>query len=812
MSEPEIEPYIAAAAWDAEGETWAVQADRTGEAAPMFTVGADGLPDTTAGGGAVGAPLEWGEHEHAAAVQGWQTVTDLDGQGGSVIPGCLQAAYWQGRLWLRLLTTAAAEAADTTADITPAPQGEDGGGCIGTASADGFGTEGASRPTPPALYICPQEARAGFLCPGGAWRTDIHWEVLANYSYTPSAELPGWDIRVTLWVIPVGNVLCFYTTASPRWNKDDTRAAAALRAPHSAFGQLYPQEAPWAEVPGVYPFAAARLPWQTEGAATLPPEAAETRPLPHGTLGQVGTAGDDELPADNPAGWVPRPWFCPRWHMDNNSGMAWEWTFWSGYSSGTRPKAAEFFAARKTKGWEDWCSQAVTAESCMYTEGSAMYETAQADYRFDPWLVEGAGMGFEGFTAGMYACGADLWPPVATDYVVTARAELQAPLGKLYLVLAGAAADGTLLTASAFAEPYDWTYDPDNPPTPPDPPPWVPPTPPPPEPPPIPPPPTPPPTPEDEDMYLPEGRYYIGTRGISVTPHRHFVRNAAGETVNMFYTFDITGTETVTTSVRLFYTMLADLTTANSGVWENAHGGYPDPDGSYLYHGRRVQMYHGFTAAEYPDTQPVEVLWASSFQHADPAQKTAVATVTASGNADVAALWEDAAFADSETPISSNILSVRDTGRWLGGKKGIRIAPHLYRRYRIYSLTLRRGTLQSIMKQQAADRYAAQFTADPQQVEATGNSNVPPPIVRCRCNSVTAEPWPGEINAGSPRVVEGILQPTLAADYDAAEDALLVRGSGQWHYSSPASEETPAAAAFVDTYFTLRLPEHSAYL
>lgn len=800
MSEAEISAYIPAKEWDEDSGSYAVQADRTGEAAPLFTIGEDGEADTTMGGGAIAAPLEWGEHEKADDVKGWQTVTDLDGAGGHVIPGCLQAAYWQGRLWLRLLTSyPGSPAEDEQPDFAPAQPGEDGSGCIGTAAESGLGTDAATLAATPALYICPQEARDGFLRADGAWRTDIRWEVLGNYSYTPSAEMPGWDIRVTLWVIPVGNVLCFYTTASPRYNDDFTRASAGLRAPYSAFGQRFPQEGRLAETPGVREFCSARLPWQEEEAKTLSAEEATTRPLPHGTAGIVGTAGADSLSLGHPAGWVPLPWFCPRWHIDAPCGLAWEWTFWSGYNTPARPQEGVFFAARKTKGWEDWCAQAVSADKVMAREGAAMLETAQHDYRFDPWLVEGAGLGM-GYTAGFYAAGQELWPPVATDYVVTARAALQAPLGKLYLVLGGAAADGTLLTASAFAEPYEWTLPPDSPIIIPDPPNIVPP-----EPEPDPDPDDPDPDPDDpdpdpedpeepeKDTYLPEGRYYMEGEGVRISARRHIDRSVSGQACDIWWEFDITGRESYLCYGKFEYTMPLALATANGD--------------SYTYHGREVQMYHGFTAETYPTGLGIEVIWASSHLYADTAPKNALAIVRTDGEATLVAKWETDALVTSEERIISNILRVYDTGRYYGGSRGIRIAPHLRRKFRIYRVVLKKAALKNILRARAAAAYNTTPNLTPQSITAGGNSNIAPPTVAANAWHATAACKDGQLDPELPTEVTGILRPTLAADYDTAWNAVHIHGGGEWHYSSPASEETPASASFnSNAVFKLTLP------
>lgn len=404
-----------------------------------------------------GAPaVAWGCVDDAdyASVTGWVAVSDMDGMGGELVPGVLLAAWWGGRLWLKYAAEAPeAEAAEDEAD-SGAVYGGSGAMNDGMVVAREHGHG-------PALMVVPMTAREEFLKRDDQWRADVPWEVLAVYGAHPSGAIWGEDgsmaqeRRITLWMVPVGRVVCFMATSSDRYAEDGTEAPTAARMLYSEFGRAYdkgidalggPHAAYWC----------ALLPWEADGTE------------PWGARKSVDddewwtSADDDEwsegydpeamccgmvfdgLPTLKRDAFARPVSVCPRFHDSSLCGMfmaAMGWTV-------APASLTELFGVEGLETWTDALEYAMVTG---VLSNVSLYETAQ-DYRFDPDSVEGLGLS-AGYTAGRWVMGAECWPPVAEPYRVTLRAKVVTTGGSmLHLVCAGSEVDGVLLTSSLFAE------------------------------------------------------------------------------------------------------------------------------------------------------------------------------------------------------------------------------------------------------------------------------------------------------------------------------------------------------------------------
>lgn len=424
-------------------------------------VSASGQSTARCGGAPAYAPLAWGSCESAVygSVSGWVVVTDLDGAGGEHVPGRLLAAYWQGKVWLKLSKSGETPAAGDAG-------GEEccGAGYVGRAGAAGLPQDAPGRAVLPQVYLCPMEERERFLkTADGRWRGDVWWEVLANYSYHPEkgdwvedpAGSGGWCwknvYRVTVWAVACGNVLCFYTTRSWRDTADlQALAPVAQRMKWSAWGVPYLTQ-------GDGPFApiyCALLPWEAEGTEPVEDEDGVAVQAAAGLLGTenfLGCAGMvPGLPA--PAAMAVPVSVCGRLHHSARYGLA---ELAIGWTVGPTVEEATGYASWSAAVRGFLLDEAVPIN---YTENYT--ETAQ-DYRFDPVSIEGKGVSF-GYQAGRYTPGDKYCPAVAPPYELLAAERLESPYGALYLAMAGSTADGVLLTASCFAEPPEGMDDPDS--------------------------------------------------------------------------------------------------------------------------------------------------------------------------------------------------------------------------------------------------------------------------------------------------------------------------------------------------------------
>lgn len=795
----------------AEENGWYIEPG-SGTAFGVGGVTASGQSTTRSGGAAAYAPPAWGSCEAAeyGSVSGWEVVTDLDGAGGEHVPGRLLAAYWQGKIWLRMSKDGEVPAAGDAS-------GEEccGAGYVGCAGADGLPQDAPGRAVLPQVYLCPMESREKFLkTADGRWRGDVWWEVLANYIYHPEAgdfvEEPAgsgeyrWKnaYRVTIWAVACGNVLCFYTTRSWYFTESLQQTApyaarmkwSAWGVPYEVHGEAYRE---YLEETGG-PFApcwAALLPWEAGGVEPAMNEdgvAVQAATGLQGTENFLGRAGTvPGLPA--PVAMAAPVSLCGRFHYGRMYGAAWLAMGWT-----VAPTVEE------ATGYASW-PEAV--RGFLVDEAAAIdhTETAQ-DYRFDPASIEGKGVSY-GYTVGWYTPGEQDWPPTAPPYELLTAAQLESPYGLLYLAIAGSTADGVLLTASCFAEPCEGMDDPDNPNPGPGPEPWPEPGPGPipiPDPDPPEPEPAPGPSPgpgpwnppeeeeeeddDDDGTTLEDGYFYTAGSGVAIRATRTNVKNAAGKVVDIQYGFDIDVTEEdLFWNEATRYQAEVQLSTSNGG--------------SYTYRETSCTMYYGFSASSY-DGIRATLNWKSSYMYGDSDPKSCTVRTVLTGRVTVVAQFPQSGWADSESLAQSNILEFKKTGRktWrsLGGVK---------RYFKVYKVTLKKGVLKGIALRKAME-YSPKIKVSPGSVSGS-NSGDPGggPVVTASAGSVT--PAHSNDYSGSPASVTGCMPAEFAADFEAdADSSVAVSGSASWHYDP----DSATGSGSIDAEFKVSLQEQSSEL
>lgn len=672
-----IEPYRDEA-WDAEGDSFALPA-RAGSAYCVGSAGADGsvLPG---GGPPCAAPLAWGAEASPdyARVEGWAVVADLGdrtpaGRQAGLAPGRLLAAYWGGRLWLKLQAGSGEAApgdggagAEQAAEPLP-----DGGGALGAAGEEGFADNAPARAVCPPFHICPMGSSEAFLRDAdGLWRADVAWEPLANFSAHGTAPFiaedgsVGNDLRITIWVIPVGNILCFYTTASPRL-QGGLPAAAADRLAASDFGRAYPAGTSARGGP-FSPFWCALLPWEGEGAESRAAEpdgdalAVQAGGCP-GSLGLAGICPEDGLGAGAPAAMAPGAFFCARWHSSELCGLY-----------------GIVFGQTVAQPFEELSGGLPCLEACKANISGSFsppwqYETTD-EYRFDPWAAEAFGVEM-GLCAGHYVCDASLWPAVAGPFETLASLSLPQPKGRtLHLAIGGATAGDALLTASAFAEE----------------------------------------TGADDDTAaaepgagggpsasggggeaLPPGEdggdddatgwdsiAYTAGKGVAVSA----VRTAAGG--HVAYRFSIR-VQPAAYAAQAELAVSLPLSTANGG--------------SYSYHGQACTMYYGFASSEAGSRATLNFKSSYSYSDADPKACTCTQTVRTPLSAQVS--FAPLSVSSDDPLLSCGVLAVRPTGR----RVGYLLSTGARQWFRVYSVSAKPGA----MRQAVLGRACAALAANP---------------------------------------------------------------------------------------------------
>ena len=424
----------------------------------------DGVAGSGIGG--EGAPaVAWGGADDAdyPRVTGWVAVTDMDGKGGTLVPGFLQAAWWGGRLWLRYSKELSGGGGDAEAE-------EDAEAVYGAA---GTMVDGVLRTREhergPALLVVPMSERESWLKRDGQWRADVPWEVMALYGVHPSGAWYRWDeeddtaymepeVRVTIWMVPIGRAICFMTTSSDKYYFSEKLAylePVAQRLKYSEFGRDYDATVDELTEKGPHmAFEAALLPWEAE-------KCEPWTGVSEADGWSLGSEADsmccarfaDGVPMQRRAAYYRPVSVCSRFHDSSSCGM---YQATTGFTVLPGDPEAEFEDRLKdilgapVESWLDALEYAMT-KGLLGGDMVSLYETAQ-DYRFDPDSVEGLGLS-AGYAAGYWVRSAEQWPPIAEPYRVTLRAEVETIGARpLYIVMAGTEVDNVLLTASMFAE------------------------------------------------------------------------------------------------------------------------------------------------------------------------------------------------------------------------------------------------------------------------------------------------------------------------------------------------------------------------
>lgn len=181
---------------------------------PLFEISESGLPRVMAEPPQRVAPLSWGYPDDAEAdsVRGWVKVTDL---GQSVMTNCplpndaaLEAAFWGGRLWLRLVGGEADIRRGSYDDDSESPLEETAAGGAQCCVSEAWMPEGAEGGIMPLLTIVPMEKRDTLLKPNGNWNTALSAGILAQFCYPDSKLYAVW---VRIYVFLSGGSIAFYT-------------------------------------------------------------------------------------------------------------------------------------------------------------------------------------------------------------------------------------------------------------------------------------------------------------------------------------------------------------------------------------------------------------------------------------------------------------------------------------------------------------------------------------------------------------------------------------------------------------------------
>lgn len=750
----------------------------TGQVWGICTVGEHGEAEQTGAPGVCTCPLTWGsmDDDDYIAVSGWIVVSDLDGAQGTGVQGRLLAAYWGGRLWLQLATVN-----NVTGDNDSETDNVTGVGYIGEVGEFGELVETQGRAVRPQVLICPMTERDSYLkTPSGEWRGDLYWEVLANFCYSENGHVYDQDAagvwvpaqcwRVTIWMVPVDGMLCFYATRSPYLTSDlRTYAPFANRLSRSAWG--LPYEAAGYDLTGLndnggpwYGYYCALLPWEAEGAepVSLEDGACVDAVGACGANGYVGDADDapDTVP---PAALHPGVQVCARDHYTGPWGLAYYnacyGVFWH---ENKRPTSNDLYGVDT---WAEAVRQSLTG-----TSGVLVDRQPTQQFRFDAASIEGAGR-MLGYTAGSVVPGDAVWPPNGPAYRMLTQSEITTPNGTLYLGIAGTETDGVLLTASMYAEPVTWadpestadapeiggqlpdgdqpvqpdgdgaggsgggggsgsggdTGDPDA---------WPP-----------------------AVGSLPDGIYLTGGSGVSVSAEQQIDRDSDGRVSNIRYSFTISAGNKQY-SGNLNFSVAVQLTVSGGG--------------SYTVWGNDETMYYGFSS----ETSST-VTWASSYIGGGGDPTTSTVSTTVSATARITINISDGT-ADSESAPTSNILSVNKSG----GRRRTCVGG-IERYFDIYTVSLNNDTLKTIAEN-AALNAAGSVQATLENSSVTGSNSGPPspPTVSASVQGVTVSGSSGgdsSITGCMSGTISGLITPS-------GTGSISIAGSGSWLYDDDSGD------------------------
>lgn len=778
----EIEDYVDAPVSDDSYVT----PERIGHAYPVAWLADDGLPGEAYGAPCM-APLVWGSCSDPDydSIDDWVVVTDL-----GPLEGKLAAAWWNGKLFLKM---------GQIQEDAGSSGIHDSGGDDASGFVASFGDDGLPEDRPcamyPQLFICPEEARDSYFGEEGMCRANACWEVLANFSTfcgSPPIRVAddgsaSWnnDACVTIWMAICGNVIAFYTSSGPRYaDGEGTFAESCPWMKYSAFGRMYSddeeelealsrQGGPWLNL------WTAPMPWESAGGGGASPASPGGEDVIDAFDGGNLSAGvgEDGLADMAPVAQAQDVYVCPRFHLSNSLGIT------ALYITGAwtqRPSLEEYLGFASV---QEACRAVVTGEKGVEDYGLVPFDTAD-DFRFDPWAVEANAWGFL-YMAGSVTVSQEFWKPFALPYALLAEYTGNG----ISLAIGGSSLDGTLLTSSCYAaipeeggeavpEGYvppplanvffppfgggdggsggdgDGEEDDDD-------------------------------TPPSSWVYLPEGIYYQGKKGVEVKARREKEKNGEGKVGNVTYLFTVSpDVGSVTIQEDLAYSVSVLLSVGNC-------------EDSYMYQGREQRMYYGFSSSSFATAATLR--YRSSYMYADTDPKSALCSMGMYTRAAAKAEFLSEAYATSEALLESNILQIRDTGRYRTEfvRKGVR------RKFRIYTLALNTGRLKEILRYMAIDRAPLELSLSPPSITGQGG-NIAPPVVYANVQSVRRagdNPYPAA-------AVTGILQPALSFSYSSASSSLSLSGSGSWHYDAPDGSVVRAVGS-ISGAFSLLIPSYT---
>lgn len=704
----------------------------------------------TSRGSAPALPLILGAEDDPdrAKVEDWVLVDNFGGYQD------IYAGTACGKMFL------AASGSSGAGGVAPGIPGNECSGTISAKALPGGGVALAAGFSDPGFIPCPMSQRLAVVKPGGSWRTDVSWDVLASATIPrdPAGEWRkiGDDLYlyylcdcVTLWLVIVGNVVVFYSTNTDmqarheraRWqysyymaNMNRGRTEWHTVDDWTAWNTMIGRD--WLE---------ADLPWFEDGESSTGDPAATAAEF--GTRGGMATASRRQARTTCAAPML----VCPRYHTARLWVPSWRMGFWD-----------------------------MVAQDAL--------DSLNSRFRYNPDLIEGNGIAFP---TGLMDDRNGWQSPDCLPWVRVFSSTLPtAPWSNSFAIFASSCT-GRLLTGSwCKTSDIEWPQAPEEGEPGDD---W---------------------TEEEEDpggggggdrddrdtpnrprgrQTLPDGYIYEGGQGITITRHKGLVGGVPG------YTFDVGSTASPTASLPLIYDALLTVETFNS------YGRYDWPEaGAY-----GLQMFYGVSGS----ATAVAVTWRSSYLGPDILQKSttlSLALVTdAPGNATAQAHFEDGFTADSETPPSgyaSNILTfshIGDTTKY-GTYKVLDPFLGVYRRVRFrkvyhrYRVALATGALVSIMQARLlANAPSAQGDVDRRRVEGTSDG-IDGPTVDCSAPIFTAR----QTGGGGSTAITGPLVPRISAEYPGAAAAVSVTGSGAWNAGT-------RHGSIADT-FTLSVRELSA--
>lgn len=687
------------------------------------------------GGGAFALPLAFGAEDDPdrALVEEWVKVDDFGGYAD------VFAGVACGKMFLRF---GGSESGNSAFCAATTERGLNGGSVV-AEGAPGGGH--ARRPGTPDLGFmpCPMSGRGALLCPGGAWRSDLSWDFMASVTLLkdPAGTWRGGSLWynadcVTMWVVVVGNYVCFYSTKTALKDRRGgtcqysyyLNLMTGRRGPeytvddYSAINRRMGRD--WLE---------ADLPWMQDGAREV---SANTDPDCPGEIStRYGMASMDSQTAYHSSCCMPQL-ICPRYH----TAQLW----WPGF---------RYFDQNIAHRLED-----LNARFC-----------------YTPDLIEargtahpiGMGEGELGWTS-----------PDCTDFVVIASSSLPSAAWSTQLKLYAAHVGGRVLTASVCMQlDVEWPegedddeeegytedeggggggggdgddtqdddhLDPDKP---------------------------------TGEVTLPDGYIYEGGTDISVTRTQAIHNGAPG------YNFDIGSGATPTATLGVIYDIVLSVTTENSPDlydWISVFGEYRD-----------LQMFFGVSGSG----SAVAVSWKSSWAGPDNLPKSCSPHVsTPQQNATARAYFDDSFGATSETApgaFSSNILTFTHVGDIT--KRGVmrvydptikrKRSQRWVRTFHRYRVDLLTGKLRQIMQEMlAVNAPTASAAVSPSTLAGSSSANgsgIGGPNVSASVAAISVRDT-GR-TAGMDAEITGPLVPRVTGSWPQGQASVSVSGSSNWN-------------------------------